>query len=142
MCLLSIGYKETYGHLFYLTGLSLGEFNHLYLLTEDQQQRWRREHRKKLPVRASRMPNQYNKLREDGKKMVAGRVRELTYKSGMMGPGGGGLPARTSNNNKKSENRNKEKGCPRCGLETHQRVTNRLCPNDPSRLSDAQISVW
>jgi coenzyme F420-reducing hydrogenase alpha subunit len=49
-----------------------------------------KEHRKKLPVKASQMANQYKKLREDGKKMVDDREKEVTYESGMMGPGGGG----------------------------------------------------
>ncbi len=109
MCLLSIGYEETYRRLFHLTGLSLGEFNHIYLLAEDQQRRWQRKRRKKLPVKTIRMSNQYKKLREDGKKMIDDRERELTYESGMMGPGGGGSRARTRNNNKKSENRNLKK---------------------------------
>jgi hypothetical protein len=71
----------------------------------------------------------YKKLREGGQKLVQDNAKELSYESGIMGPG----MMTTTTRNKR---RKTSVGCPHhCGLMTHQRITSKLCRKNPSRYA-------
>jgi hypothetical protein len=119
-CLLSIGYRETYRCVFAIAGISIGDFNRLYLRLEDMEQIWRRKHRKKLPVKVMRMTKYYSKAREEKMKQAEDGKKWLSYESGMMGPGGSN-PMTASNKNENT----KSNCCSTCGLTSHWRSTSR-----------------
>jgi hypothetical protein len=99
LCLLSIEYKNFYKILFTLTGLLPGgECNLLHLRSEDKEQMWRCNNRKKDSVKISWMRNLYIKLREGRERLVMDNAKYLRFESEMMGPTGGGVTGTTSNN--------------------------------------------
>jgi hypothetical protein len=69
------------------SGLSLGNFTALYLRAEDKMRKWRRRHQKKLYVKKTPMMKFYKRLRDGGIQLAQDIEKELSYGSGMMGPG-------------------------------------------------------
>ena len=131
-CLLSIGYEETYWRVFALTVMSVGGLNNLYLQAEDKQHRWRRNHRKKKHYKINRLKKIYARLKEGTEKQVADAAKNLTYESGMMGPGVS-KEAATNNREKKTS-----ECCPNCGLSSHRRITSKFCLKNPNRLREEE----
>jgi hypothetical protein len=68
------------------------------------------------------------KLKKGRKKLELDNEKDLSYESGMMGPG-----SRTAKTNKKRKISNVTDGCPHSVLETDRQSTSKLCPNNPNK---------
>jgi hypothetical protein len=79
------------------------------------------------------MRGHYIKLREGREKLAIDIKKNLTYRSGMMGPGG------TNNNKPPSVKERNNDQCSRCGLDAHQQMTSiLLCPKSLQNLGKKQ----
>ena len=113
----SIGYRQFYKRVFQLTGIKLLEedMTNLFLRSEDAGKLWRRAHRRKQTVKIKRMRMHYKKLRDGVAKLKKDNRKDLSYGSGMMGPGAAG------------EVEVRQKTC-KCGSTQHFRTTHKDCP--------------
>jgi hypothetical protein len=75
----------------------------------------------------------YKKLRDGGTKLVQDNEKELSYESGMMGPGS--KTTTTSNKRKR-----RTVGCPNCGMLNHKRITSKLCLKNPNRCTEEELA--
>jgi rRNA maturation protein Nop10 len=72
----------------------------------------------------------YKLLKVGGQKLEQDNAKELSYESGMVGPG---LTTTTISNKRQ---KTASDGCPHCGLLTHHRITSRLCWKHPCTYND------
>jgi hypothetical protein len=126
----------------------------LFLRSEDSDKLWRKVRRRKESVKIHRMRKQYKKIREAIIKVKKDNQKDLTYMSGMQGPGGevaGEKPGRKRQAHGLAEGSSKPKkratktSCKQCGSTSHSRITSLDCTSNPKNTAEKlakSIGKW
>ena len=126
----SVGYADFYKRVFAIIGVSVAkdDVTSLFFGSEDIAKLGRQWYRQKPSVKVRRMRDQFKKIRGDLEKLKKDNEKDLSYETGMMGPGGERERPRKKTSKRAAR---KEVICKHCGLDDHQMITSKKCKLHP-----------
>jgi hypothetical protein len=129
--------KKVSERVFKLTGIGIvkDDVTSLFLRSEDADKVFREIYRQKKTVKVKRMQNHFKKIREGVEKLKKDNARELSYGTGMMGPG---ADDENGDQNRAVAGSEKRVFCKHCKSNTHSRITSKHCAKNPKNQPQQQ----